>query len=355
MSRVLSPLLVVLVLVVAACGEESADTTLPPGTEVTPQPVLLSYEFEPGTELRYEVRFDQHITISASGEPTALGGEDIPGDADLDVSGVTTFTHTVEAGAEPGTYEITIVGDFTDLELSGVLDGEPVESGEFLDFAQIEPVETTVTVDEQGNVLSSTDDEFGLGGELGGELTGLASMASPGMDLGSLVGPSLSEREVTVGDTWSETIENPVPFGGAVITTSVENEVTGTDTMDGVEVFVIETNSSTSMIEFDLGEMMVGFFEAFMSAEATAEERAELEAMLEGLRFLIVVDPSSYRTTTWFDHTAGHSLRSESVGTTQMTYDINFPDEASGEMMAFTMDMTMDQKVAHRLLDAGSA
>jgi len=341
---------------VAACGAESVDTTAPPpSTEATPEAVLLSYRFEPGSELRYEVRFDQHITMSASGESSALGGEDVPGDADLDVSGVTTFTHSVEAGAEPGTYDVTIVGEFTDLDLSGVVDGEAVEPGEFLDLAEIDPVETTVTVDEQGNVLSSSDDQFGLGGELGGDLTGLGSMASPGMDMGSLVGPPLPEREVTVGDTWSETIENPAPFGGSVITTSVESEVTGTDTIDGVEVFVVETSSSTSMIEFDLAQMMIGFFEAFMPEEATAEERAELEAMMDNLRFLIVIDPSAYSTTTWFDPAAGLSLRSESAGVTHMTYDVNFPDETSGEMTAFTMEMTIDQEVAHRLLSAGSA
>lgn len=348
-------LLLALAFVVAACGAESVDTTAPPTTEAVPEAVLLSYRFEPGSELRYEVRFDQHITMSASGESSALGGEDVPGDADIDVSGITTFTHSVEAGAEPGTYDVTIVGEFTDLELSGVVDGEAVEPGEFLELAEIEPVETTVTVDEKGNVLSSSDGEFGLGGELGGDLSGFGSMASPGMDMGSLVGPSLPEREVTVGDTWSETIENPAPFGGEAMTTSVESEVTGTDTIDGVEVFVVETSSSTSMIEFDLGQMMIGFFEAFMPEEATAEERAELEAMMDNLRFLIVIDPSAYSTTTWFDPAAGLSLRSESAGVTHMTYDLNFPDETSGEMTAFTMEMTMDQKVAYRLLSAGSA
>lgn len=326
-----------------------------PSTEATPEAVLLSYRFEPGTTLRYEVTFDQHLTMSATGDGSALGEEEIPGNADLDISGTTTFTNTVAEGAEPGTYDITIVGDFSNLQVTGTVDGEPVDSGEIPDLAEIEPVENTITVDEKGNVISGGGDDLGLGGALGGDPTAPGGLGAPGMDLGSFVGPSLAEREVTIGDTWSETVENPMPFGDESVSTTLESQVTGRETLDGVEVFVIETDSSTSLIEFNLAEMMIGFFAAFMPEEATAEEKAELEAMMEDLRFLMIVEPSSYHSTTWFDPVAGYARRSESAGTTRMSFDINFPDETTGEMVAFTMEMIMDQKVGYRLLGVESA
>lgn len=349
-----------LAILIAACGEQTADTTVAPtSTEAPtttefPAAVLLSYNFEPGTTSRYEVEFVQNIVMSASGDPSVMGGEEVPGTADLEVSGLTTFTQTVEAGAEPGTFDITVVGDFSDLTVTGTADGEPVDPEEIPDLAEIDPVRTTFTVDEQGNILSSTDGSVG-GDPLAGDFGALGGMGTPGMEFGSLVGPSLAEREVTVGDSWSETIEEPMPFGGEGITTSVENRVTGTETVEGVEVFVIETTSTTTAIEFDLGQMMIGFFESFMPEEATDEERAELEAMMEDLRFLMTVEPSTYLTTTWFDPDAGQALRSESSGATQMTFDVNFPDEATGEMVAFAMDMTLDQQVFYRFLGIGSA
>lgn len=349
------PSVIALALVAAACGQSSADSTTVPTTEPAPEAVQLSYSFEPGTTFEYEVSFDQQLNMSTTGDSAALGEEEMPGQADLGISGVTTFTHTVEEGAEPGTFDITILGDFTDLTVTGTVDGEPVDSGEIPELADIEPVETTITVDEQGNVLSTGEEDLGLGGVLGGDPSALGALGSPNMDFGTLIGPPLADREVTVGDTWSETLEEPMPFGEDSITTTVENEVTGTDTIDGADVFVIETISTTSLIEFDLAEMMIGFFAAFMPEEATPEERAEVEAMMANLRFLMTIQPSDYTTTSWFDPAAGYARRAETAGSSQITFDVNFPDEATGEMIAFAMDMAIDQTVSYHLVDASSA
>jgi hypothetical protein len=349
------PSVIALALVAAACGQSSADSTTVPTTEPAPEAVQLSYSFEPGTTFQYEVSFDQQLNMSTTGDSAALGEEEMPGQADLGISGVTTFTHTVEEGAEPGTFDITILGDFTDLTVTGTVDGEPVDSGEIPELADIEPVETTITVDEQGNVLSTGEEDLGLGGVLGGDPSALGALGSPNMDFGTSIGPPLADREVTVGDTWSETLEEPMPFGEQTITTTVENEVTGTDTIDGADVFVIETISTTSLIEFDLAEMMIGFFAAFMPEEATPEERAEVEAMMANLRFLMTIQPSDYTTTSWFDPAAGYARRAETAGSSQITFDVNFPDEATGETVAFAMDMAIDQTVSYHLVDASSA
>jgi hypothetical protein len=353
------PIVIGLALVVAACGQTSADSTTVattvPTTEPAPEAVQLSYGFEPGTTLQYEVSFDQQLTMSTSGDSAALGEEEMPGQADLGISGVTTFTHNVEEGAEPGTFDIAIRGDFTDLTVTGTVDGEPVDSGEIPELADIEPVETTITVDEKGNVISTGEEDLGLGGALGGDPSALGALGSPGMDFGTLIGPPLADREVTVGDTWSETVEEPMPFGEDSFTTTVDNEVTGTDTVDGADVFVIETISKTSLIEFDLAEMMIGFFAAFMPEEATPEERAELEAMMAEVRFMMTIQPSDYATTSWFDPAAGYARRAETAGASQITFDVNFPDETTGGLVAFAMDMAIDQTVSYRLVEAAGA
>lgn len=321
----------------------------------TPDAVKLSYALEPGTTFRYEVTLDQHIDMTTTGDPSAMGDEEIPGEMSLDVSGTTTFSHAVADGPEPGTFEVTITGDFTDLTFDGTIDGEPIDPTELPDMAEIEPVDVTVVVDEQGNIVRS--DEDGMGDLFGGsgDLGGFGDLAAPGMDPGRFVGPSFADREVTVGDVWSETIRVPVPMVGNEIVTEIVSEVTGTETIDGAEVFVIETTSTTSMIEMDLAEFLIGFFEVFVSEDASDEDLAELESLKESLRFSFAVDESTTESTTWFDHAEGYSRKADYSGGMHMVVDINMPDETTGEMVEFGMEMTTDQSVSYRLLDATSA
>jgi len=184
----------------------------------------------------------------------------------------------------------------------------------------------------------------GLGGL--GMLEGFGA-ATPGQ----FVGPSLSEDEVSVGDTWTETVETPMMPEQDPVVTDVESEVVSTDTVDGSEVFVIDTNSTTSAFEFDLAELLIGFMTAFVPDDASEEERAELDAMVEQIRFAFAVDETTSNMTTWFDPAEGVSRRSEFNSETHMVMDVNIPDEATGELVGFAMDMTVGQDVTYRLTD----
>jgi hypothetical protein len=352
-------LIALLALVVVACGGEAESTTTTTPEETTtpaPEAVVLSYSLEAGTTYQYEVDLDQAIELSSTGDTTAMGeGEEIPGEASINIQGTSIFTYTVSDGPEPGTFEIDIVGDFSDLEFSGTVDGESVDSSEIPEMAEMEPVDVTIVVDEQGNVIP--DDSSELGEDFLGGLGGLDMLDQFGAAAGTgqFVGPPLSEDEVTVGDTWSETIEVPTMPGVEPVTTQVENEVVGTDTIEGSEVFVIETTTTTGAVEFDLAEFLIGFMSSFMPEGATDEEQAQLDAIIDDLRFVFSIDETVSDMTSWFDPEAGLSRQTELASDTHMVMDVNIPDETTGEMVEFAMDMNLSQQITYRLTDSGGA
>jgi hypothetical protein len=358
------PILIVSSLALAACnagsGNEStsiaAETITTSTTVPAPEAVLLSYTLSSGDEFHYEVALDQHIELTASGDASLMGGEEVPGDASVDVVGTATFTHVVSDGPEPGTYEVHITGEFDDVNVTGTIDGESLESEQAPDFASLEPIDVTVVVDEQGNLIQSgpegSDDPLaGMFGDLGA--LGGGSPA-PGLDPGQFIGPPFSDEEVAVGDTWTDEVETP-GLGEDPIVTSITSTVTGVEDLDGTEVHVIETNSSTSLIEFDLAEFFAGMFGAFTTEDASAEETAELEAMLDQLQFLIRVDGATADSRTWFDSEAGISRHSETSSGADISMDLNIPDEETGEMVGFVMEMSLDQDITFRLISGPTA
>jgi len=366
MSKRLFSVIAVLALVVAACGGAVSDETTT--TEGSDDPVttisanlpdgqLLSYSLEAGAQYEYEVDLVQHIEMSASGEGAAFGDEDIPGEAVFDVTGTAVFTHTVAEGPEEGTYAITIVGEFADLEVSGTVDGEPVDSeADFQDtvggIAGVEPIEVTVIVDEKGNPVLNDEGIEDPFAEAFSDLSGLAAVPAPGIEPGQFVGPGFSDEEVTVGDAWSETVETP-GLGGTPIVTEVTSTITGMDQVDGNEVYVVETNTSISPIVFDFAEFFIGIMTAFGTPEG--EDAAEFEAMIEQIRFLISIDASEADSVTWFDAEAGVARRYTLVADNHLVVDINTPDETTGEMSGLIMDMVIDQEIEYRLITAPPA
>lgn len=354
-------LLTVFALVLAACGGEGGeDTSTTDAIETTTtapavEAVQLSYALEPGTSHTYEVDMNQTIDLSTSGDTSALGEEeDLPGNMSLTMTGTTVFTYAVAEGPEAGTYEITITGDFSALEFSGTIDGESVDSSEIPEMAEMEPVDVTIVVDEQGNVIP--ENSTGAGEDLFGAFGGLDMLEQFGAAApGQFIGPPFSEDEVTVGDTWSEIVETPMMPDAEPVVTSVESEVVSTDTVDGSDVFVIETTSTTSAFEFDLGELLIGFMSAFVPEDASEEELAELDAIVEQLRFAFSVDETTADMTTWFDPEEGVSRRAELNNETHMVMDVNIPDEATGELVEFAMDMTIGQDLTYRLTGSSGA
>jgi hypothetical protein len=353
MNKRLLSLLAVCALALAACGDP--DQSGPTTPLDAPDAALLSYSLEAGDEFQYEVGINQHIDVEAAGDTTAMG-EELPGSASVDIAGTGTFTHTVAAGPEDGTYEIHITGDFQNLSVTGTVDGEPVDSREVPDFAAMEPIDKTVVVDEQGNVVSVdgeevTDPMAGMFGNLGS----MSGTPAPGIDPGQFFGPLFSDDEVTVGDTWSDEIETPGVVAEEPIVTSVTNTITGVEEVDGTQLYVIDTATSTSLIEFDLAEFFRGLFGAFAPEGATEEDTAEFEEAMSQLKFLMTIDETSSDATSRFDAEAGVVHSTDVAAASHITMDMLVPDEESGEMVGFQMDMTMDQELTYQLLSGPAA
>ena len=281
-----------------------------------------------------------------------MGDEELPGEAVIDLEGTAVFTYTVADGTEPGTYEISIRGEFEKLNVTGTIDGVSVD--EAPDFAGVEPVDVTVIVDEQGNLIVDGLEIGDPFGSLFGDIGNFGSPNASGLDLGQFFGPAFSSDEVGFGDSWSEEIET-AGFGESPVVTSVTSTITATDEVDGADVFVIETSTTTTPIELDLGEFFAGMFGAFISDAAGDEGSAELEALMEQLKFVITVDGSKSDSTTWFDPEAGVVRQWLTDAGTHLVISINIPDEVTGELVGFEMEMSISQQISYRLLDRRTA
>lgn len=331
----------------AAGGDETSTTAPPPPATSTtaraPQPQLIAYKLVAGNTLTYEIEFEIAIDMVVAGDASALtDGEELPGDLDVIMSGTTTLTYDIEDGPEAGTYEITITGDLAELEVTGTADGEPVDSETAPELVEMEPLEVTVIVDSQGRVVGDFDPTAGLmGGSLGAFLPG------QGSDLARFVGPPMPEGEVEVGSTWSETIETPL-FVGDPITTTIASEVNSIDA-DGI--LQIETTTVVSEISFDMGALLIEMFEAFIPEDASEEELEELELVKEELRLILSIDETMDEMITRFDPILGLALDAVSERDTRLAMDVNMPDETTGEMVAFSIEMDMSQNVTYRLID----
>lgn len=78
------------------------------------------------------------------------------------------------------------------------------------------------------------------------------------------------------------------------------------------------------------------------------------EQLRDSMRFLFHVDAAEQEMTTWFDAEAGVAVRTETGGSNRIRMDVNVPDEETGEMVSFSMDMSITQSMTFRLLEGPS-
>jgi hypothetical protein len=96
-------LLAAIASIVAACGTPGTDVSTTGADPTTTQPaapeaIKLSYDLQSGTSYSYEVDIDQTIDMTASGDASAMGEDEIPGDMSVRITGTSTFVNTVADG-----------------------------------------------------------------------------------------------------------------------------------------------------------------------------------------------------------------------------------------------------------------
>lgn len=330
-----------LLLVVACTSVEEGDPTVSQPPDTSAETMSLSYTLEPGTELVYDVDLRQRLSLTTEGEAAAVVDENLPATADVTVTAAGQLKFAISAGSGEGTYLVDIQGEFPDVTVEGIADGETVDDPDDIDqLGTIEPVVATVVIDPRGRLVT---DGGGRNAPLaaGAPLTGLTG------DLSQFVGPVLPEAPVAVGETWSETHSEPV-LGDQPVERTVTGTLAGSEEVDGTETAVIETETSTAAAQVDLADFFGEFLTAL--AEESAEDAEDLDRPLEELVFRIAIDPSTSQATTWLDAEAGVVMRSSTSGTTHLVMAVALPDEDTGEIQRYDMTLDTEQSIDYLLL-----
>jgi len=320
----------------------SISTSAPESTADMPQRELLSYGFEVGDVYSYDVALEQHILLESEGADEAIGDQGVPASADVIVTAAGRFAYEVSAGPDTESYSVAIEGSFSDVAIEGTADGEQVaDASDIEQLGVIEPVSTVVVVDSLGRLTQDPTSPTGVLGLGATPLTGLSG------DLGRMVGPVLSPEPVTVGDTWTETYTE-TNLGDEPVETTLTATLTGTETVDGAETLVIDTESRTGQADIDLAEFFAGFMGAFADPE---DPEADFEAMADQLVFRITIAPSSTEGTTWFRPESGLALRSTTTGPpTAFQMEVALPDEDTGELETYEMRLEVAQTIDYTLV-----
>ncbi len=327
---------VAIVLLLSACADTAGTPAITPAPTTTlPETVNLAYAYRPDTTLSYRVNIDQAISIHGEGNAGAIGSGDLPTDGDLATTVETVMTYRAYPGPIDGTTELDVSARFEDVAVSGTMNGESISPGsDDFGVGTIPPIDASFVVDKSGKVVSSSLD--GAANMLGGSLGSLQRLGQEFFT--RPIGPRFPDRDLSVGDTWTD--EDTVDGPGGPITTRSMHTVTGTEVVDGVKTVVIETESEADEFEIDLTQIFKTMFGGF-TTDATNPE--ELDALLAQLEFRIAVAPTRATSTVWFDTAAGLVKKAEISAdiTVKMTY--RGPDESTGEIAGFTMEMGLRQ------------
>jgi hypothetical protein len=325
MRRTILASLLAVSLLAAGCAEPSSES----------EGVTLRYGFDEGDEFRFSNEYGLEMTTEFEGLPA----DEIPaGPIDLDLDAAMITSYSVSAGADPGTYEVTFgYEDLSDLAMTMRSGGEELTMSEDDLPADLSgsglPLpgsDVTFVVDATGHIVSMSLDGTdipipGLGeGGLGG-FGGFGS-AMPFM------GPEMPNGPVAVGDTWTAHWTTEV-VPGTELDVSAQSRLVAVESLDGVEVHVIDTTTTSTPVTLDLADVLAGFGGEGLGSAA------------EGIEFSMTMSTAPTRSTVWFDAARGVVVRQEFAGGSDLTMAFS----AEGRSGSATMHMTIDGSL--QLLD----
>jgi hypothetical protein len=337
-------------LLATACGSAQEATTRAPTaaspTTLAPAaaPVAFAYSYESGDRHEYAFDLEQNLlmTIEAEGDESLLG-DNPPGDINVTTSIAGKITYDITDGPSPDTRQISISGVFDDVAVNGTIDGEPLEEGT-VDEGTIPDLisvpDVTIVIDELGRLVSVDGEEAPEDmASFGDPFAELENFTSGG--LGGHFGPQFPEEPLEVGDTWSFTQSDEVEGLDTVMSVTSIYTVTGTETLGGHEVAVIEFTTETSEVVLDLGAMFQALFDAFGEMGSDLSGETTEPAEIPDITFLITVAPSTAAGTVWFDQEAGIVAKFSQNTITNITMLMDLSDAESVARTAVTMDLGM--------------
>lgn len=302
-------LIATLALTLAGCGSAATTTTQAESTTTTAPEVpaaVFAYSYAAGDAYTYDISLSQHVAMitNVEGDPGMFGNADAPGNVDVNTDIDGTVKYELSEGPRADTTTLHISGSFDNVNVSGTVDGEPVtdqdvQSGTVPDLVEVP--ETTIVLDKYGRPVSvdgttvPSDTQF-----FGDPFAMFGGLTSGGLD--QPFGPEFPETPLSVGDSWTEEQTQDIPDTEQTVSTSVTYTVTGTDTIDGHDVMVIDFTATSSGAEIDLGQMFQALIEGFASM---GQDSSSTTADIPTIEFVVSLGDTSGSGTYWFDQEAG--------------------------------------------------
>ena len=316
---------------------ESTTTTEGPDLE----PIRFFYQYPSTGELEYSVSIEQQAEVHLEG---GLAGEMPPGAIEMNSLLAGTISYHTSPGPEEGTVSVRILSDFQLVENEASMGGFPIPASELGGAPGFEtPIDTTVTVDQMGNVLEvssgAMDDVLGSGGFLPDSSVGNQHFNRP-------FGPAFPDTPLGVGDSWTERTEQEGP-GGPIVTTA-EHRVAAVEGTAERPVLVVQSDYEVEAFEWDMSEMLLGMFGAF--AEEGGEEGQEV---VPEFQLLIGVNSVSVQTTVRFDADLGLVVEGEQQAQGELTTQMTMPGE-TGDPLTIVTGVKYDQAIFYHLINPGA-
>ncbi len=312
MARKVVLLLVALMLVLAGCGADPGPAAV--GGIAGPRP--LAYSLTGDVALDYHVQMDMRMTTKF-GESFRALDPSMPASMDTSMAMEFDSSYHVVAGAEPGTYEVTV--GFSNMELgqgrvemgSESFDFSDLPQGELDSVLKSQVAEVSYVIDEQGEVLSM--EVGGVAIDVSGMLGGTAST---GTATGQMFGPELPEGDVAVGDTWTTTSEQQLP-GMDPIVTEQTHTITGQESRNGYDTWVIRTESTTNGYTINWDDLV-----AMAEALGGMGEIGIDDSMPPAFEMSMRSAPTGTTTVTWFEPDLGLTIAQDMSANVALTIEM---------------------------------
>jgi hypothetical protein len=287
-------------LVMALVGGALAYLFVFSGREAAGSPLALS--FAEGDVFRYRVDMMMEATASSGGET-----------APLDMSVGMVFSWDVLAVDTEGVAVVSFVIE----EMSGTLNGQAL--------GELPATTLRIRIAPDGRIIDAGSSGLSAGAGSG--------IFVPGTDQ---LTPLLPNGPVEVGDTWTKTFTQKVPFLDTGLTYESRSFLVRFEEEDGTRAAVIQSDITMPMdFTMDLRE---------------AAEYAGVGGLPDGANPTITFSgASSLRQTSWLDTEGGVLLRGLSQGTFDVTMSMDGFDEASAAFpgsdvsLAGSMDVNLER------------